>query len=125
MEKREIRVDKYLWAVRLFRSRSAATEACRKGRVTIGGHQVKPAHIISVGDTIIIRRPPLSLTYQVIGLLENRVGAPLVSGYIRDLTPVEEKNKIKPESGMFYGYRPRGRGRPTKRERRDIENFLE
>ncbi len=125
METKEIRIDKFLWAVRLFRSRSSASEACRKGRVLIGGHQVKPSHVITAGETFVVRKPPVTYTYLVTGLTENRVGAKLVAGYLRDLTPDEERNRIRPESGSFFGYRSRGTGRPTKRERRDIENFLE
>ncbi len=111
--------------MRLFKSRSTASEACRKGRVTIGGNPVKPSHSVTTGDTIIIRKPPVTYTYLVRGLIENRVGAKLVAEYITDLTPEEEKNKLKPESGSFFGYRPRGSGRPTKRERRDLGNFLD
>ena len=125
METRETRIDKFLWAVRLFRSRSSASEACRKGRVMIGGNQVKPSHSITAGETIMIRKPPVTYSYLVTGLTENRVGAKLVPEYLRDMTPADEKNKIRPESGAFFGYRSRGTGRPTKRERRDIENFLE
>ena len=91
----------------------------------MGGNPVKPSHSVISGDTIIIRKPPVTYTYLVRALTENRVGAKLVSEYLTDLTPDEEKSRIKPESGAFYGYRPRGTGRPTKRERRDIENFLD
>jgi ribosome-associated heat shock protein Hsp15 len=119
------RVDKFLWSVRLFKSRSAATEACRKGRITVAGQPVKPAHMVSEGTTILVRKPPVTYTYLVTALPSGRVGAKLVSEYISDLTSEEEKNRIKPESGKFFGYRPHGTGRPTKRERRDIENFLE
>jgi ribosome-associated heat shock protein Hsp15 len=125
METRETRIDKFLWAVRLFKSRSAASEACRKSRVTIGGNPVKPSHGVTAGDTIIIRKPPITYTYLVKGLIENRVGAKLVAEYITDLTPETEKNKLKPESGAFFGYRPRGTGRPTKKERRELGNFLD
>jgi len=121
----EERIDKFLWSVRLYKSRSAATEACRKGRITVSGQQVKPAHMVSEGTTILVRKPPVTYTYLVTALPSGRVGAKLVSEYISDLTPEEEKNRIKPESGKFFGYRPHGTGRPTKRERRDIENFLE
>jgi len=125
METRETRIDKYLWAVRLFKSRSSASEACRKGRVTIGGNPVKPSHGVTTGDTIIIRKPPVTYTYLVKGLIENRVGAKLVAEFITDLTPEEEKNRLKPDSGALFGYRPRGSGRPTKRERRELGNFLD
>ena len=119
------RIDKFLWTVRLYKSRSEATEACRKGRITVGERPVKPAHMVSEGTTILVRKPPVTYTYLIIALPHNRVGAKLVSEYITDLTSEEEKNRIKPESGLFFGYRPHGSGRPTKRERRDIEGFLE
>ncbi len=125
MEKKETRIDKYLWAVRLFKSRSAATEACKKGKVLVCDKTVKPSHIISEGDIIILKKPPLTYTYRVAGIIENRVSAKLAVDFVTDMTPEEEKNKIRPESGSFFGYRPRGKGRPTKRERRDIEDFLE
>jgi len=119
------RIDKFLWSVRLYKSRSAATEACRKGRITLAGQPVKPAHLVSDGTTILVRKPPVTYTYLVTAIPSGRVGAKLVSEYISDLTPEEEKNRIKPESGKFFGFRPHGTGRPTKRERRDIESFLE
>jgi ribosome-associated heat shock protein Hsp15 len=81
--------------------------------------------MVSEGTTILVRKPPVTYTYLITALPSGRVGAKLVSEYISDLTPEEEKNRIKPESGKFFGYRPHGTGRPTKRERRDIENFLE
>jgi ribosome-associated heat shock protein Hsp15 len=119
------RIDKFLWSVRLYKSRSTATEACRKGRITVAGQPVKPAHMVNIGTTILVRKPPVTYTYVVTALPSSRVGSKLVIEYISDLTPEEEKNRIKPESGKFFGYRPHGTGRPTKRERRDIENFLE
>ncbi len=117
------RIDKFLWFVRIFKSRSAATEACRIGRVTIDGQPVKPAHIITPGTTVAVRKPPVTYTWLVTDLPNNRVGAMLVAGFISDLTPEEEKNKLA-ASKTASGYRPRGSGRPTKRERRDLEDFI-
>lgn len=119
------RIDKYLWSVRIYKSRSAATDACHRGRVIIAGMPVKAAHPVSPGTTVTVKKPPVTYTYLVTGLPRNRVGAKLVDEYLKDLTPEEEKNKILPGSGMINGYRPRGSGRPTKKERREIENFLE
>ena len=124
MEKKETRIDKYLWEVRLFKSRSLASEECRKGKVLLNSNPVKPSHNLAEGDTIIIRKPPVTHTYKVIAFPPNRVSAKLAGDFILDLTSEEEKNKIRPESGSFFGYRPRGTGRPTKRERREIEDFL-
>lgn len=123
MEKSE-RIDKYLWFVRLFKSRSTATEECRKGRVIVAGQPVKPAYMVSEGTTLLIRKPPVTYTYKVKGLPKSRVNAKLVSDFIIDMTPDDEKNKLVTGKTAF-GYRPRGSGRPTKRERRDIEGFLE
>lgn len=117
------RIDKFLWHVRLFSSRSAATEACRKGRVTVDGQTVKPSHPVSEGATLLVRKPPVTYSYLVKALPPSRVGAKLVPGYISDLTPEEEKNKLL-QGKIVSGYRPRGTGRPTKRERRDLEDFL-
>jgi len=116
------RIDKFLWCVRIFKSRSAATEECRRGRVTVAGQPVKPAHVVTPGMTILIRKPPATYTYIVTGLPASRVGARLVPDYISDLTPEEEKNKII-AARTVSGYRPRGTGRPTKRERRDLDDF--
>jgi ribosome-associated heat shock protein Hsp15 len=118
------RIDKYLWSVRLYKSRSAATDACRMGRVIIADVPVKAAHQVSPGTIITIRKPPVTYTYLVTGLPHNRVGAKLVNEYLKDLTPEDEKNKIIPGRAVINGYRPRGSGRPTKKERREIENFL-
>jgi ribosome-associated heat shock protein Hsp15 len=119
------RIDKYLWAVRLYKSRSAATDACRRGRVMVGGQPVKPAHTVSAGTTIIIRKPPVTYTYLVTALPPSRVGTKLVGEFMRDLTPEDEKNRIRPENRMINGFRPHGSGRPTKKERRELEDFLE
>jgi len=118
------RIDKFLWFVRLYKSRSIATEECRKGRVIVSGHPAKPASLIAPGATITVRKPPVTYTYTVIGIPRGRIGAPLVSSFITDITPEEEKAKLI-QGRMVSGYRPRGSGRPTKRERRELDNFLE
>ena len=118
------RTDKFLWFVRLYKSRSIATEECRKGRITVSGQNVKPASLIVPGATIMVRKPPVTYTYTVTAIPKGRVGAPLVSSYITDITPEEEKNKLIPGK-IVSGYRPRGSGRPTKRERRELDDFLE
>jgi ribosome-associated heat shock protein Hsp15 len=118
------RIDKYLWSVRIYKSRSAATDECHRGRIIIAGVPVKAAHTVSPGTTIIVRKPPVTYTYLVTGIPRNRVGAKLVAEYLKDLTPDDEKKKIVPGNAMINGYRPRGSGRPTKKERREIEDFL-
>ena len=106
-----IRIDKFLWAVRLFRTRSSASEACRKGRILIGGVPVKPSRIISTGDIISVKRMPAILSYRVISAIERRLPAKMVINHITDITPEEEKAKIvlanQPAS---FGYRERGAG---------------
>ncbi len=117
------RIDKFLWHVRIYKSRSIAIEECRKGRVMIGGQPLKPAHPVTIGSVISVRKPPVTYTYTVIDIPKGRVGAPLVSSFITDLTPPEEKEKLM-AGKMVNGLRPRGSGRPTKRERRDLDGFL-
>lgn len=118
------RIDKFLWCVRLYKSRSIATEECKKGRIIVGGHPVKPASLIAPGATLTVRKPPVTYTYRVTAIPKGRVGAQLVGNYITDLTPEEEKAKLL-AGKMVNGFRPRGLGRPTKRDRRELEDFLE
>jgi ribosome-associated heat shock protein Hsp15 len=122
-EKHEERIDKFLWSVRIYKSRSIATEECRKGRILVGGQPVKPSHLISPGATLTVRKPPVTWTYTVKGLPVSRIGAQLVINYITDLTPREEKDKLT-AGKTVNGFRPRGSGRPTKRERRELEDFM-
>jgi ribosome-associated heat shock protein Hsp15 len=126
MSSKEIRVDKYLWAVRLFKTRSAATEACKKGKVLINSIATKPSRLIAAGETITLRKMPVIYTYRIIAPLENRVAAKLVNLYIEDLTPEEEKIKLTAARmpGAF-GIRDRGMGRPTKKERRIIDDMFD
>lgn len=118
------RIDKFLWFVRLYKSRSIATEECRKGRIIAGGHPVKAASLIAPGATLTVRKPPVTYTYTVTAIPKGRVGAPLVGNYITDITPEEEKTKLL-AGRVASGYRPRGSGRPTKRERRELDDFME
>jgi ribosome-associated heat shock protein Hsp15 len=122
-EKHEERIDKFLWSVRLYKSRSIATEECKKGRILVGGQPVKPSHLITPGATLTVRKPPVTWTYTVKSLPVSRIGAPLVSNYITDVTPQEEKDKLIAGKAV-NGFRPRGTGRPTKRERRELEDFM-
>lgn len=122
---REVRIDKYLWSVRLFKTRSTAADACKKGKVIINNVAVKPSRPVETGDIIILKRLPAIFSYKVVELPPSRISAKLVSDFIEDLTPEEEKNRLKIKSGPDYNYRPRGTGRPTKRERRDIDRLKE
>ena len=87
MAKGEVRVDKWLWATRVFKTRSIATDACKKGRVTIKGVTVKPSHTVKIGDVIVVRKPPISYSFEVLGVIENRVGAKLVPEYLKKVSP--------------------------------------
>lgn len=124
MSDNQIRADKFLWAVRLFKTRSLATDACKKGRVLINGIELKPSRIVSEGDEIVIKNPPFSRSYMVISLLGNRVAAKLVANYITETTTEEELTKIREfhkEPKPFV--RPKGTGRPTKKDRRIIDSL--
>ncbi len=115
-----IRIDKWLWSVRLYKTRSQATEACRAGKVKIMDHAVKPSHEIRPDVIIKLSVPPLIKTIKVVNLTDKRLSAKGVPGYLEDLTPESEYQKRKISNDMNFGFRPRGLGRPTKRERREI-----
>ena len=116
-----VRIDKWLWAVRIYKTRNMATEACKAGKVKAGGASVKPSHDVKPGEIIEVKIPPFVKTIQVKVLLSNRVAAKLVEDYLTDLTPKEEYEKMKIAKEVNFEYRQRGIGRPTKRERREIE----
>lgn len=118
-----IRIDKWLWAVRVFKTRNQASEACRAGKLRIGDQVVKPSREVHPGDLLTLQQPPLTRTLKVVALLENRVGAALVPIYMEDLTPQEEIEKLKLMKHLNFEYRDHGIGRPTKRDRRQIEQL--
>jgi ribosome-associated heat shock protein Hsp15 len=120
---KNIRIDKFLWAVRIFKTRSLASEACRKGKIIINDVQVKPSRVITAGETIIVKKLPVIYSFIVINPIENRVAAKMVPLYINDITPEEEKSKLLNRSLTGFGYRDKGTGRPTKRERRTIDRL--
>lgn len=121
----EVRIDKWLWAVRLFKTRSIAIEACKKGRVTIKGINVKPSRMIKVGEVIEIRKSPITYSFEVLALTERRMGAKLVSNFRKDVTPQSELDILEMTKVSGFVDRARGTGRPTKKERRDLESFIE
>ena len=118
-----LRIDKYLWAVRLYKTRSLATEACKSGRVKFKGMPVKPSHEVKVGDIYDLVIEQLHKQIQVKQLLHNRVSAKLVEESMTDLTPKEEYERIQMVRQYGFEKRDRGVGRPTKRDRREIEEF--
>ncbi|MBP5373952.1 MAG: RNA-binding S4 domain-containing protein [Bacteroidales bacterium] len=117
------RLDKYLWAIRAFKTRTEAAEACKGGRVHIGGVSAKPAREVAPGDILLVRKGPVQYTYEVIQPLEQRVGAALVPQYARNLTPDSELQKLHAPVEVFFVNRDRGSGRPTKKERREIDRL--
>ncbi|MBR3566297.1 MAG: RNA-binding S4 domain-containing protein [Paludibacteraceae bacterium] len=119
-----IRLDKFLFATRIFKTRTIATEECKKGRITIDGQEAKPSRMIDIGDIINVRKPPVTYSYRVVGLTENRVGAKLVPQYIEDITAPEQLEILQLKLLAGQQGRDRGTGRPTKKDRRDIETFL-
>jgi ribosome-associated heat shock protein Hsp15 len=121
----QVRIDKWLWAVRFFKTRSSATEACKKGRVMIGNIQVKPSRMIKAGDIIQIRKPPVTYTFKVLQPTEKRMGAKMVSDYVLDMTPEEELKILEIQKNRSWFKRDPGTGRPTKKERRDLDLFFE
>lgn len=121
----DLRIDKFLWCVRLFKTRSMATDACRKGRVIIDDIPVKPARLIAVNEIIRVKKPPVLFTYRIKELPPSRVSAKLATDYIEDLTPEDEKNKLDLKNKTGTAYRYRGTGRPTKKERRDLDKLMD
>ena len=118
-----IRIDKWLWAVRAFKTRSQATDACKSGKVKIAESNAKPSRVIKLNEEISIQVNHITRTLKVIGLLDKRVGAKLVPEYMEDLTTSEEYDKEKMKREINYEYRDRGLGRPTKKERRLIDRL--
>lgn len=119
------RIDKWLWSVRIFKTRSLASEYCKKGRVLLKENPVKPSKEIHPGDIIIVRKPPINYSFRVKSIPQNRIGAKLVSDYLENITPQEELQKLDPNFMAFYGNRDRGAGRPTKKDRRNINEMLD
>ena len=121
----EVRIDKWLWAVRLFKTRSLAAEACTKGKVLVKGSPAKPSRNIKIGDIIQVKRPPVLYSFEVLALSENRMNAKLVPDFMRNVTTPDQLELI--ELGKLAGNmgRAKGTGRPTKKERRDLDQFID
>ncbi|WP_455772962.1 RNA-binding S4 domain-containing protein [Porphyromonas asaccharolytica] len=122
---RPVRIDSFLWAVRIFKTRSIAQDACRKGRVAINDVTAKPAKMVMAGDIVSVRKPPVTLSFKVLQTTTNRMGAKLVPEYILNVTPPEQYELLEMKRMSGYVDRAQGLGRPTKRERRDLEQFLQ
>ena len=127
MAKSEVRIDKWLWAVRIFKTRTIATEAIKKGRVTMGDSDVpvKPSRMLKVGDTVNVRKPPVTYSFKVLALTENRLGAKLVPEYMENITPQSQYDLLEVVKISGFIDRRKGLGRPTKREGREVSKFTE
>lgn len=123
--KNEVRIDKWLWAVRLFKTRSIAIEACKKGRISIKGVTIKPSRSIKIGDVIEVRRPPVTYSFEVLNLSENRMGAKLVPEFMKDVTSPSQLEILEMSKVSGFVDRARGTGRPTKKDRRELDQFTE
>lgn len=119
------RIDKWLWAMRVFKTRTIATDACKKGRVMMGGSAVKPSRTIKVGDVIDVRKPPVTYTFRVKALTGNRLGAKLVPDYLENITPQSQYDLLEMTKISGFVDRRKGLGRPTKRDSRDLSRFRE
>ena len=118
-----VRIDKYLWAIRVFKTRTDATDACKGGKVKIGTVNAKPSREVQVGEVIDVRKGAVTFTYKVLQLVDHRLGAKLVPDYAQNLTPESEMEKLRAPVESFFLTRDRGAGRPTKKDRREIEQI--
>lgn len=118
-----VRMDKFLWAMRLYKTRSDAAQACEKNHVLINQREAKSSTLIRVGDIIAVKRPPVYFSYKVLALILNRQAAKNVNEFIEDLTPEMDKEKLKFQKMVAPLQRPKGSGRPTKKDRRELDDF--
>lgn len=121
----DTRIDKFLWSVRLFKTRTQAAEACKKGRVLVGGALVKASRAIKAGDTIQIKRPPVTYAFRVLDIPPSRLGAKLVDNYLQNVTSADQIALLEVIKIDRQNQRAKGLGRPTKKERRDIDNLID
>ncbi len=121
----EARIDKWLWAVRIFKTRTIAASACKKGQVSVGGTQVKPSRMVREGDVVSVRKPPITLSFRVKQPIENRVGAKLVPEMLENITTAEQYELLEMSRISGFVNRAKGLGRPTKKDRRSLDEFRE
>lgn len=117
------RCDKWLWAVRVFKTRTIAAEACKKGRVMIGGSQIKSSRMLKVGDVVQVKKPPIVYSFKVLQAIEKRVGPKLVSEMMENVTTPDQYELLELSKVSGFIDRARGMGRPTKKDRRDMDEF--
>ena len=121
----EARIDKWLWASRIFKTRSIAADACKNGRVTVGNVTVKPSRMVKVGETISVRKPPITYSFRILKTIEQRVGAKLLPEIYENVTSPEQYELLEMTRISGFVDRARGTGRPTKKDRRSLDAFLE
>jgi ribosome-associated heat shock protein Hsp15 len=121
----DVRIDKWLWAVRIYKTRSQATESCRKGHVSISNLPVKPSRSVHVGEVVKVRKSPVVRSFKVLGLAEKRMSAKLTEDFLEDVTPPEELEIQEMQKNMRWITRDRGTGRPTKKDRRELDDFFD
>ncbi len=119
----EARVDKWLWAARIFKTRSMAAAACKKGQVSMNGAQLKPSRTVKVGDIVSVRKPPVTYSFKIKQAIEKRVGAKLIPEILENVTAPEQYELLEMNRISGFVNRAKGTGRPTKKERRDLEEF--
>ncbi|BEG99141.1 RNA-binding S4 domain-containing protein [Bacteroides sedimenti] len=119
----EARIDKWMWGTRIFKTRTIAAEACKKGRVSINGSQVKASRTVKVGDVIQVKKPPIIYSFKVLQTIERRVGAKLVKEYMENVTTPDQYELLEMSKISGFVDRARGTGRPTKKDRREMEDF--
>lgn len=119
----EVRIDKWMWATRIFKTRTIAVEACKKNRIMINNVSVKPSRMIKVGDVIQVRKPPVVYSFRVLQLVEKRMGAKMVPEYLENITPKEQYDLLELNKISGFIDRARGTGRPTKKDRRSLDDF--
>lgn len=120
----EARIDKWLWAARIFKTRSIASDACKKGKISVNGTPVKPSITVKSGDVISVRKSPITYSFKLLQPIEKRVGAKLIPEIYQDMTPAEEYERLELSRISGFVGRARGTGRPTKKERRELDNFM-
>lgn len=121
----EVRIDKWLWAVRIFKTRTVAAEACKKGRIMIGGVTIKPSRMIKAGEVIQVRKPPITFSFKVLALADKRMGAKLVPDFMENVTTPDQYEILEMNKISGFVDRARGMGRPTKKDRRELEQFTD
>lgn len=121
----EARLDKWLWAARIFKTRSIAADACKNGRVMIDGVKMKPARMVKEGDVIQVRKPPVTYSFKILKAIQNRVGAKLVPEVLENVTSADQYELLEMNRISGFVGRTRGTGRPTKKDRRDLDDFIQ